>query len=241
MTLLATEFLKMRTVATPFVLLAIAQVVVVAGAAGAFVTADDRGDPSVAVAGVAHVGLVSLFAMVLGITAVAGEYRTRNITDTYLTTPRRARVVGSKLVAYTLVGGAFGAVSGVTAVLATAAGLALSGEPVDLGRQELWRTLAGGVVWNTAFAAIGVGLGALVRNLTAAVVVALAWLALAEGIVGQLIGDLRQVLPFAAGLAAEGRAPDGDLSQYAAALVLAVYALVFAVVAVSTTVRRDVT
>ena len=80
---------------------------------------------------------------------------------------------------------------------------------------------------------------------TAAVAAALVWIALVEGIVGQLVGDFSRWLPFATGSALgnlPGRAGElGPVSQLAAAATLAAYAVVFAVVAIGTTVRRNVT
>ena len=229
--LLRLELLKLRTIRSPWLLIAAAQLVIVAGATSKLMNHPDG--PAAA----AHVGLVSLFSLVLGITSVAGEYRHRTITETYLGTPRRDRVIGAKLVVTT----ALGALNGV---LGSAVVLALI-VAWDAGpsNADVWRTLAGAVAWNALFAAIGVGVGALVRNQVAAIAGALAWLALIEGVVGQLLGtSLSRWLPFAGGTAL-GRLPVGanGLGQWTAGALLVGYAAVFAVAAVLTSVRRDVT
>lgn len=240
MSLIANEILKLRTTRSPLVLLGGAQVVVIAGASGLFLGGADINDTTIRQA-VAHAGLVSLFSLVLGIVGMAGEYRHRTITDTYLSTPNRGRVVAAKLAVYAGTGAVVGLVSTVVASVTTAIWLAAKGGSLDLGSGDLWRTLVGCIGWNAGFAAIGVGIGALVRNLAGAVAVALAWLALIEGVVGQLLGTgLARWLPFASGVAMEGIDANG-LSQWGGALVVVAYSLIFAVVAVSTTVRRDVT
>jgi ABC-2 type transport system permease protein len=243
--LVGDEVLKLRTVRLPWVLLAAAVVVAVAGASGPMVQGADLADPGTAVASIGHAGLVSLFAMVLGVAAVAGEHRHRTIADTYLSTPRRGRVVLAKLVVTTVAGAGIGLAAAVVAVAATAVGYAARGGSLDLWTEPVLRTAGGAVVWCAVFAAIGVGLGALVRNLMGALTAALAWLALVEGVAGDLLGDeAARWLPFRAGTAL-GNLPaveggGGELGQGAAALALAAYAVVLAAVAISTTVRRDV-
>jgi len=237
-----TEFLKLRTVRSPLLLLAAAQLVVLAGVSGLFVSGADLNDPATPLRAIGHAGLVSMFSLVLGIVGVAGEYRHKTITDTYLGTPKRGRVITAKLVTYAIAGAVFGLVSALVAFAATALWLAAKGSSLDLSDGAVWRTLIGCVIWNACFAAIGVGLGALVRNLVGAVAVALAWIALVEGIVGQLVGGFDRWLPFNSGLALEDiPTPSVDLlPQWGGGLVLAAYALLFALLAVSTTVGRDV-
>lgn len=225
-----TELRKLATVRGPWLLLAAALLVVVAGVSGKL--SHDR----TATQGAAfHVGLVAVFPLILGIISVAGEYRHRTIADTYLSTPRRERVLLDKLAVHTLLGAGFGVAASGTALVAIAAW----GSWTSSTFGDVWPTLAGDVGWNAAFAAIGVGLGALVRNQVAAIAGAFAWLTLIEGVVGELVGeDAARWLPFRAG-GALGRMPAHvSLDQWTAAVVLAGYALAATVAAVAAQ-RRD--
>ena len=240
-----TELLKLSTIRSPWLLLAVGQLIVVAGISGLVVSGGDVNLADTQTTAVAHVGLVALFSLVFGILAVAGEYRHKTITDTYLDTPHRGQVILAKLGVYTAVGAAAGVVSSAIALATAVAWWAGKDASFDLADANVWRTLAGGIAWNAAFAAIGVGLGALVRSLAGAIAVALAWIALVEGIVGQLIGsDLARWLPFAAGRAlglAGGDSAADLLPRWGGGLVLVGYAGAFAMLAVSTTLKRDVT
>jgi ABC-2 type transport system permease protein len=241
-TLIRTELLKLRTTRTPVLLVGGGVALVVAGASG-LLSRKDLSDPAITSDAAAHVGLTSLFALVLGILAVAGEYRHRTISDAYLVSPHRGRVLAAKAIVYAVAGAVLGVLAAVAALLTAVAWFAARGGSLDLSSAELWRTLAGGALWDVAFAIIGVGLGAVVRNLVGAIAGALAWLAVVEGVVGQLLGSgLSRWLPFAAG-SSVGRLPSstGDgLPQAGAVLVLAAYTCAF-LLAAQLTIDRDVT
>jgi ABC-2 type transport system permease protein len=239
MGLVGNELYKLRTIRSPWVLLAIQQVVIVAGISGLAIDVTKGG----ALRLVAHAGIVSaLLTLVLGITAVAGEYRHKSITDTYIATPRRTKVVGAKLLAFTLVGAVLGLVSAVNGLATTWVWMTAKGFDVDLTTQPIGRAVIGIVAYNALFAAIGVSLGALVRNLAGAITVALSWIALFETTVAKLVRDVAQWLPGRSGMALDYvPMSSGGPAQWQAGLALAGYALVFAVVAIFTTVRRDVT
>jgi ABC-2 type transport system permease protein len=182
----------------------------------------------------------SVLALVLGVLLFAGEYRHGSITDTYLSTPRRGTVVLAKLAAGLAFGVLIGVAAGVVTLAVAVPWLAAKGHPVDPGAGYLWRTMLGTVLWCAGYAAIGVAVGALLRNLVLAVTAGLAWLFVAEPIVGRLVADLERWLPSSAAASA-GYAPDADLPQAGGVLALVLYAGALAGLAARTTVRRDVT
>jgi len=240
---LGNELLKLRTVRMPWILLGASQLVILAGVSGLMVGDPDLADPATVVEAVGHVGLVSLFALVLGVLAVAGEHRHGTAADTYLSTPRRARVVLAKLGVTVLAGAGLGVLAAVTALAATATWYAALGETPDLWSGEVLRTIGGAVAWCAGFAAIGVGIGALIRNLAGAITTVLVWIALVEGVVGELVGDLARWLPFRSGTALGNLPAAGGvegLTQQQGGLALIAYTVLFAVLGISATVWRDV-
>ncbi len=243
--MIRSEFRKLSTIRSPWLLLAAGPLIVAAGVTGLVQSGGNVHDPAVQSQALAHVGLAAVLTLIFGMLAVAGEYRHGTITDTYLSCPGRARVVTAKLAVYALVGAAAGLVSSLTALAVTAAWWAAEGGTLQLSAAGTWRVLAGGVAANIAFAAIGVGLGALIRNLVGAVAAALAWIALVEGIAGQLAGPgLARWLPLHASEALDRTnisAATRLLPQWGGGLVLLGYAMAFAAAAVVTTLRRDVT
>ena len=76
--------------------------IVVAGITGLVVSGANLHDPAIQSRAMAHVGLAAVFTLIFGILAVAGEYRHGTITDTFLSFPGRGRVIAAKLTVYGL-------------------------------------------------------------------------------------------------------------------------------------------
>jgi ABC-2 type transport system permease protein len=184
---------------------------------------------------------VALF-LILGIIGMTQEYRHRTATPTFLTTPRRWRVVVAKLVAYALA-----AVPLVLAVLAVnvlvvtvyagARGAAPSLNEDNL--EVLWRS---GLVL-VIYAVIGVGVGALLRNQVGAIVGALVYLFVVEGVI-QSIPATQPAYKWMPGGALDATLPTFQqvdlLEPWQGGLLLLGYGLVAAFLGTVLAVRRDV-
>jgi ABC-2 type transport system permease protein len=190
----------------------------------------------------APVTLLSGAALLLGILGMTGEFRHQTVTQTFLVTPDRGRVVAAKLVAYPLAGIAL-AVTILAFTAAVATGwLAAKGITPSLLDARIGRVLLGAVLVAGLCGLIGVGVGALVRNQVAALVGVLVWVVLVEGLLVSLLNapGLGKWLPSAAAAALTNPGGAG-LSRLAGTLLLAGYALALALVGTRLAVRRDIT
>jgi ABC-2 type transport system permease protein len=190
----------------------------------------------------APVTLLSGAALLLGILGMTTEFRHQTVTQTFLVTPDRGRVVAAKLVAYPLAGIAL-AVSILAFTAAVATGwLAAKGLTPTLLDVRLGRVLLGAVLAAGLCGLLGVGVGALVRNQVAALVGVAVWVLLVEGLLMSLLNapSLGRWLPSSAAAALTN--PGGaQLSRLAGTLLLAGYALALALAGTRLVVRRDIT
>lgn len=240
--LVRAELLKLTTVRTPRWVLLVQVVLLAMAASGAVVSGVLSPERMATQAGMrtflAHGGVVAILSLAIGITMSAGEYRHGTVVDTFLTTPRRSRVVVAKLVAGALAGLVAGAVVAVAVV-----GLAVAwyqAKGVTLDWTVVARSTAGVIVWQALYAVLGVAVGAMVRAQTAAVVGAVAWLFVAEGALSQLLSSVGRWL-LATAASALGYAPgNGYLPQVGGGAVLAGWTVLAGLAAVVLTRRRDV-
>jgi hypothetical protein len=241
--LVAAEWLKLRTTRLLVGVIPATVGISLAAVAGS-VLAADRSDIALDSAeGVRRVlpvtGTGAVLVLIVGILITAGEYRHGTAADTFLTTPRRNRVVTAKLVVGSAIGAAIGALMSIGSVAVAAALYELKGATLPLDDAELWLTLLGTVAYATLFAVLGVAVGALVRNQVLAVGGALAWIAVVEHILVNLLPDVGRWLPAAAGQAIVRTPLDGLLSPLGGVAVLAGYAGLIAWAGMRATAVRD--
>jgi ABC-2 type transport system permease protein len=187
--------------------------------------------------------LGALFAALLGALSITSEYRHGTIRPTLLASPRRERVVAAKVWASTLIGAAFGLAGSALAAAIGSAVLGVRGLDVRLDGGDYALLLAGGTAAAALSAAIGVGLGAVVRNQVPTLIGICAWLLFVEGLlVGDVtgVGDVGRFAPGALGQAISGQDPDILVAPAAGLVLLSLYAAAAALIGALATTRRDV-
>lgn len=174
------------------------------------------------------VGVTSPVVLVVGVLAVTSEFRHATMPTSLLTVPDRARLLVAKVIAMALIGGVV-AIGGLGLELAIVVPyLAAAGVPIDLTDTDLLLAVCGVLAGIPVYGIAGVGLGAVIRHQTAAVIAPLVWLAVVENLLPAY--GLAAIVRWPPGGAtsALGRAElPGLLPMWAGALVLATYATVF--------------
>jgi ABC-type transport system involved in multi-copper enzyme maturation permease subunit len=165
--LLQAELLKLRTTRTFLALVAASLglallVVVLVSLIGDDFTKDDVRDLFTA-------DFTGLFIILLGVIGMAGEWRHRTITSTILAAPDRIRLLAAKMLAYAAAGALLSLIVTLTIMVVGTTILSARGEETaafaDL-LDVLWRNL----LVATLVGALGVGIGALLRNQVVAIV-----------------------------------------------------------------------
>ncbi|TQL48545.1 ABC-2 family transporter [Homoserinimonas aerilata] len=198
-----------------------------------------------------------VFPVILGTLAVTGEYRHQTLTPTFLATPKRGRVLLAKLLVLALVGALFGAAALIGTVGIGGPILAATGNDSGLGDTETWMLIARAVLAMALWAVIGVGVGTLIPNQVAAIVVLLAFTQFVEptlraaALFADWAADIGRFLPGAAGdalvgasffsLVSAGATSADPLLWWQGGLVLLAIAVVAALIGYVSAWRKDVT
>jgi ABC-2 type transport system permease protein len=184
--------------------------------------------------------LGALFAALLGALSVTAEIRHGTIRPTFLVNPRRTRVVVAKVGVSALIGAGFGLAASAIAAAVGAAVLRARGVDLVLSGGNYALLVAGGAVACALWAAIGVGVGASVRDQVPTLIALTAWLLFIEGLFGENLSEVSRFAPGTLGMAISGQEPDVLLAPGLSLFLLGLYAATVASVGVIMTSRRDV-
>jgi ABC-2 type transport system permease protein len=183
----------------------------------------------------------ALFASLIGVMAITSEFRHGTIRSTFLVTPGRSRVIAAKVVASLLMGIVFGLFAigisfGVGYAILTGRGIDFA---LDTGHVAL--LVLGTVLMTALWAAMGVGIGAVVRNQVFAVIGVIVWAFFVDNLIRALLPDAGRFTPVGASDSVTAGFADYLLAPALGALLLAAYALVFVAAGAALVARRDVT
>jgi ABC-2 type transport system permease protein len=241
----ASELLKIRTAPRTVLGLLLAELAIVAiGTASTIDSFDEQGSDEFGVSRpdlerdlIDVTSATLLFALILGVLLITWEYRHGTISQTFLVTPVRDRVLAVKAFVAGLVGAAL-VVPALLLMLVIAElwvrdRLDFQGHDVQLAGRVF---LAAAIV-----SVLGMEIGAITARQLGAIVVAFAWAIFAEPALA-LWGGLEEYLPVHAIFGGVlGFAEDGSLSFERGLLTIVVYIVALGVLAIAFTRRRDIT
>jgi ABC-2 type transport system permease protein len=241
--LFAAELLKLRTTRVPYAF-AVVIVALSAIAAATVVGANSFGQDR-ALDLVQAGSLSGTVVTIMGILLVTNEYRYGTIATTFLAEPHRVRVLGAKLAAGALAGVVYAAIA--VAVIAAVAlpWLAARDDALAIDGQSA-EALARLLVSFALSAALGVGVGAIVRSQVGAIVAVFVWFLIVEHLFAILValaaGDVdnaEKIARYLPGGAFAGVVGATELTGGAAIALAAAYVAALAVVGGVVMVRRD--
>ena len=190
-------------------------------------------------------------ALIVGVVAVTAEFRHRTVTATFLVEPRRGNVVAAKLGVAALAGATVAVAAAVGDLVLGAVFVATGNGTASTMLTELGHVAPGVVAASALFGIYGVGLGALLRNQVAALVVGLGVTVILEPIVRGIVPGVGKWFPSAAAQSLDSvtaHASSGFasstfplLSPGVAAAVLLGYGVVLAIAGALTTLQADIT
>jgi ABC-2 type transport system permease protein len=243
-TLVRAEFRQLRSTRSTWALLVVAlllcltvNMMVLARVGG--IDAPPRGSTDLRDTLLGASGAGMLPVLLLGVLAVTGEFHHRTATSAFLAVPDRRRVVAVKAVACALLA----PVVAVGLMIVPLTIGALSGAIELIFDERFARLLGGALLMFGCWALLGVGVGAVIRNQTVAVVVPLLWFGVVETLLPSYpaLQWLHPWLPGALTGAIGGDDSPGALPALAALVVFVAYTLVLLLVGTRRIVRLDVT
>ena len=191
-----------------------------------------------------------LLLLTIGVLQIGSEYRHKTISATFLATPKRLRAMLAKVVALLGIGAMYGLLSLIGSVSVGAIVLGARGQDA-FPSTTIVRTLALSLLVLGLWALIGLGIGILIPNQVAALLIGVGVAWIVEPLIGFAMSfwefgreHIAQFLPTSATNAIVNAVSNGPdevrLEWWGGALVLAAYAAVLAGFGIWRTTRADV-
>lgn len=179
-----------------------------------------------------------LGAGLFGAIAVAREYGHNTVVPTFLASPRRSRTVIAQLIAVAIGGTVLSVIGAGLTVAAVAVSLPTTDFGFLVSIENVLRVIVASGFAGAAGAVLGAGIGSIVRNVGGAVTLTVFTFFVAPPLIVQLANDTASWMP--ATLASVISGVTDEVSQPAAVVALAIWALVPALIGVIAVQRRDV-
>jgi ABC-type transport system involved in multi-copper enzyme maturation permease subunit len=190
-----------------------------------------------------------ILALLLGVLMVTTEFRHKTVTTSFLVTPRRAVFVGGKLASAAIMGALLAVLMLVVALVGGGLTLNARGGSLSGLAHQIPAVVPGFVLVFVLFAILGVGVGSILTNQVAAIIVSLGWFIILQGILVALVNSAYKWVPTGAADAASNltRGSRGGGPQlvifhwWQGTLLMLLYGLGFALIGSLLLTRRDVT
>jgi ABC-type transport system involved in multi-copper enzyme maturation permease subunit len=183
----------------------------------------------------------ALFAALIGVMAITGEFRHGTIRPTFVVTPHRSRVIVAKVLSSLLMGVLFGLAAIALSFGIGYAVLAVRDIPLALSTGDVLWLVLGTPVLTAGWAALGVGFGAILRNQVFAVIGLIVWAMIIDNLIRGLVPTVGGYTPVGASAAIIADPADYVLSAAAGGLLLFGYVAVFVAAGALLVAHRDVT
>jgi ABC-2 type transport system permease protein len=161
---LASEWIKLRSLNSTWLMVGLGVVGIVLQAVIALITVKDHSSEELALGVMSGSGTTLIIVVLLGVTTTAAEYSQKSIITTYTVTPKRWRVLVAKAILVAAVGVALGLISVPLSRLVAAIWFAFGDGSWDASFGTAVHYAIGTMVGYAGFAVLGVMIGALARS-----------------------------------------------------------------------------
>jgi hypothetical protein len=187
-----------------------------------------------------------LFALLLGVLCITTEFRHKTVTTSFLVTPRRPQFVAGKLITTAILGAVLAVVMLVATLIGGGMTLAARGGSFSAMVHQVPAVAPGMILVFALFGILGVGIGSLLTNQVAAIIVTLGWFIILEGILVNLVNSAEKWVPTGAAIAASNLTRGmgvkfGLFHWWQGGLLMLGYGLVFAAIGSVILTRSDIT